>query len=68
MAPHRPCVGRFTESALSIDDILVAEDAQGKPGDSTGVLYIGAGNTLAPGIFFSGMIDDVRIYNRVVSP
>ena len=35
---------------------------------SDGGLYLGAGSTLAPGTFFSGLIDDVRIYNRAVSP
>jgi hypothetical protein len=31
-------------------------------------LYIGAGKAMAPGTYFSGLIDDVRIYNRAVSP
>jgi hypothetical protein len=31
-------------------------------------LYFGVGSTLAPGTFFSGMIDDIRIYNRIVYP
>ena len=31
-------------------------------------LYLGGGSTLAPGTFFSGLIDDVRIYSRVVHP
>jgi hypothetical protein len=29
---------------------------------------IGCGNGMAPGSFFSGRIDDVRIYNRAVKP
>lgn len=33
-----------------------------------GGLYFGAGSTLPTGAFFAGLIDDVRIYNRVVSP
>ncbi|MFC1762599.1 LamG-like jellyroll fold domain-containing protein [Planctomycetota bacterium] len=33
-----------------------------------GDLQIGAGNTLDPGTFWSGLIDDVRIYDRVVTP
>jgi len=28
----------------------------------------GVASTLAPGTFFSGLIDDVRIYNRAVIP
>ncbi|MCL5280575.1 MAG: LamG domain-containing protein [Planctomycetes bacterium] len=31
-------------------------------------LYIGAGSTLAVGTFWKGLIDDVRIYKRVVKP
>ena len=33
-----------------------------------GGLYLGVGKTLDAGSFFSGLIDDVRIYNRVVKP
>jgi hypothetical protein len=35
---------------------------------SGGGLYIGVGKDYAPGTFFSGLIDDVRIYNRAVNP
>ncbi len=35
---------------------------------STAGLYIGAGQTLDAGTFFSGLIDDVRIYNKALSP
>ncbi|MCP4610630.1 MAG: LamG domain-containing protein [Planctomycetes bacterium] len=31
-------------------------------------IYIGTGSAMAPGTYFSGLIDDVRIYNRVVIP
>jgi hypothetical protein len=33
-----------------------------------GTLTIGAAEELAPARFFSGLIDDVRIYNRAVKP
>jgi len=33
-----------------------------------GNLYIGAGSTLTPGSFWKGLIDDIRIYNRVAKP
>jgi hypothetical protein len=33
---------------------------------SVGGLYFGTSSTLAPVIFSSGLIDDVRIYNRVI--
>jgi Tol biopolymer transport system component len=35
---------------------------------SDGGLYLGAGSTLESGSFFSGLIDDVRIYNRAITP
>jgi hypothetical protein len=31
-------------------------------------LYIGCGKGTESGTYFSGLIDDVRIYNRIVSP
>jgi len=53
---------------LYIDDILVAEDTQKGLGSSIGGLNIGCGSNSAAGTFWSGLIDDVRIYNRIVSP
>jgi len=53
---------------LYVDDIVVAEDTQdGLEGSENG-LYIGTGKAMEPGSFWSGLIDDVRIYNRVVIP
>ncbi len=53
---------------LYVDDVAVAEDTQdGLEGSSNG-LYFSVGSTLAPNTFWSGLIDDVRIYNRVLSP
>ncbi|MHC4677299.1 MAG: LamG-like jellyroll fold domain-containing protein [Planctomycetota bacterium] len=54
--------------ALYVDDTLVAEDAQPGLTGSLGGLNIGCGNDLTAGTFFSGLIDDVRIYNRAVKP
>jgi sugar lactone lactonase YvrE len=54
--------------ALYVDDILVAEDTQQNLSSSLGGLNIGCGNNHAPGTFWSGLVDDVRIYNRVVAP
>ena len=34
---------------------------------SRGGLYFGVGNNLEPGSFFSGLIDDVRIYDRALT-
>jgi N-acetylneuraminic acid mutarotase len=53
---------------LYIDDILVAEDTQKGLESSIGGLNIGRGSSSAAGTFWSGLIDDVRIYNRIVSP
>jgi hypothetical protein len=53
---------------LYVDDVVVADDTQhGMVSSETG-LYIGAGQALDSGTFFSGLIDDVRIYNRAVRP
>jgi len=53
---------------LYVDGDTVAEDIQtGLEGSQMG-LYIGVGKDYASGTFFSGLIDDVRIYNRIVSP
>ncbi|MHC4439235.1 MAG: LamG-like jellyroll fold domain-containing protein [Planctomycetota bacterium] len=54
--------------SLYVDDILVAEDTQDNLQGSDGGLYIGAGKATEPGTYWSGLIDDVRIYNRVVRP
>jgi hypothetical protein len=53
---------------LYVDEVEVARDSQGTPVVSAGGLYIGAGSTLASGTFWSGLIDDVRLYSRVVKP
>ncbi len=54
--------------ALYVDDILVAEDTQANLQGANGGLYIGCGRDSEPSTFWSGLIDDVRIYNRAVSP
>jgi hypothetical protein len=54
---------------LYVDGALVVEDTtivSGVPSD--GGLYIGAGKDLDAASFFSGLIDDIRIYSRAVSP
>jgi hypothetical protein len=53
---------------LYVDGALVAEDAQGGVAASYTDLLLGAGKTAAPGTFWTGLIDDVRIYNRAVQP
>jgi len=53
---------------LIVDGAVVAEDMQDELESRANSLYIGAGKTMAAGTFFSGLIDDVRIYDRAVSP
>jgi hypothetical protein len=55
---------------LYVDNIEVARDTQGQASlvASDGGLSIGCGSEKAPGSFWSGMIDDVRIYDRAVTP
>ena len=53
---------------LYADDLEVAKDTQSEFAGLVGGLYIGAGNNLDPGSFFSGLIDDVRIYDRAITP
>jgi len=53
---------------LYVDGVAVAEDTQDSLANAANGLYIGTGKAMAPGTYFSGLIDDVRIYNRVVIP
>jgi N-acetylneuraminic acid mutarotase len=57
-----------TNRALYVDDILVSEDTQNNLSSSLGGLNIGCGSNSAAGTFWSGLTDDVRIYNRAVKP
>ncbi|MBN1508401.1 MAG: LamG domain-containing protein [Sedimentisphaerales bacterium] len=53
---------------LYVDGVAAAQDVQTNLVVASGNLLIGAGSTLAPGTFWSGLIDDVRIYDRTVKP
>jgi len=53
---------------LYVDDVAVAEDTQANLEASENGLYIGAGTAMETGSFWSGLIDDVRIYNRALIP
>ena len=66
---HR--VGLFwdgTNRVLYVDDVEVARDTQANLAASAGSLYLGAGKGLEPGCFWTGLIDDVRVYDRAVTP
>jgi len=54
---------------LYADGMRVAADTQGvNLPSSNGGLYFGTSKTLDADTFFSGLIDDVRIYNKALSP
>jgi len=53
---------------LYVDGAAVAEDTQNSLANPANGFYIGTGNAMAPATFFSGLIDDIRIYNRAVRP
>lgn len=53
---------------LYVDGLAVAEDTQdGLEGSYSG-MYIGTGKAMESGTYWSGLIDDIRIYNRAVIP
>jgi hypothetical protein len=53
---------------LYVDGTQVAKDGDYVGGGSSnGGLYVGADKTLNPAGFFSGLIDDVRIYNNLLT-
>ena len=55
--------------SLFVDGMRVAFDTQSNNlPSSNGSLCIGSGKNLDIGTFFSGLIDDIRIYNRAVNP
>jgi hypothetical protein len=53
---------------LYVDDVLVAEDAQIALEGCSGKVLMGCGADMAADTFFSGLVDDVRIYLRAVRP
>ncbi|MBN1508752.1 MAG: PASTA domain-containing protein [Sedimentisphaerales bacterium] len=57
-----------TKRTLYVDGVAVASDTQPALSGSTGGLNIGAGKDLDAGTYWSGLIDDVRIYDQAVQP
>jgi hypothetical protein len=53
---------------LYVDDVAVITDTQKSLGSSSEGLHIGAAYNLDTGKFWSGLIDDVRIFNRATTP
>ncbi|MFB0554869.1 MAG: kelch repeat-containing protein [Phycisphaerae bacterium] len=66
---HRIClVWDGSHRTLYLDDLAVAEDTLSNLEVSENSLLIGTGKAMKSGTYWSGLIDDVRIYNRAVSP
>ena len=57
-----------TNRALQVDGVEVAKDTQPNLAAASGNLQIGCGKSAAPTAFWSGLIDDVRVYSRGVAP
>ncbi len=57
-----------TGRTLYADGVVVGIDEPTAPASSTGGLNIATGKNLDAGTFWSGLIDDVRIYNFAVKP
>jgi hypothetical protein len=57
-----------TNRVLYVDDRAVAADTQASLAQNRGGLNIGCGPDMTPGSFWSGLIDDVRIFDRAVRP
>jgi hypothetical protein len=52
---------------LYVDNVVVAKDALDGLESAAGGFYIGTDKAMKSGTYFSGLIDDIRVYNRVVS-
>jgi hypothetical protein len=53
---------------LYVDSLAVAQNTQKAIEISISGLYIGCGKNMEAGTYWSGLIDDIRIYNRAVRP
>lgn len=66
---HVAFVWDGSKRALYVDEVLVAEDSEPVLASAAGPINLGCGaDPDVPGTFFSGLIDDVRIYNQVMTP
>jgi hypothetical protein len=61
-------VKESTSRILYVDDIEAARGTAASLEAASGALRISAGSDLEPGTFGFGLIDDVCIYNRAISP
>ncbi|NOR65789.1 MAG: hypothetical protein GQ528_00350 [Woeseiaceae bacterium] len=67
LAPDRFFWGGLYRT-LYVDGVAVAEDTQDGLDSPASGFYIGTGKAMAPGTYFWGLIDDIRIYDRAVKP
>jgi Tol biopolymer transport system component len=58
------CRTLYVDSTIAATDTEVLDPLE----FSNGGLYFGTSKTLEAGTFFSGLIDDIRIYNQTLSP
>ena len=65
---HVGLVWTDTKRILYVDDEAVAEDTYVNLSSTEGNLIIGTASNMEIGTFWWGMIDDVRIYNRAITP
>ncbi|MHC4580003.1 MAG: S8 family serine peptidase [Planctomycetota bacterium] len=56
-----------SDRILYVDGIEVAKDSQNNLTASNGGLYIGCGKNMEAGTYWSGLIDDIRIYDMALS-
>ena len=57
-----------TNRALRVDGVEVAADTQPNLAASSGSLQIGTGKDRAADTFWSGLMDDIRVYRRATRP
>jgi alkaline phosphatase len=65
---HIGLVWDGSNRTLCVDGVVVAQDTQSSMGASAGGLYIGVGKGYPTSTFWSGVVDDVRIYDVALSP
>jgi hypothetical protein len=65
---HVGLVWDGSNRTLYVDDVAIAQDTQPSLEGSEKGLYIGCGKAMEAGTYWSGLIDDVRIYERAIRP
>jgi len=64
---HLGLVWDGSSRKLCFDGVVVAEDQQNALESPSNSLYIGANGNSEAGTFFSGLIDDIRVFGRALS-